>query len=107
MLINALIPEWAPSGYSKGKLQAELCAKEFIESESEHHSNIFETMSALEGKAASGFAKLQTEEEEYLFYNLPADISDPLWVDIKGEYNLSSQELGALKNARCQGKKNP
>mmetsp|Transcript_1139 Transcript_1139/g.1453 ORF Transcript_1139/g.1453 Transcript_1139/m.1453 type:complete len:456 (+) Transcript_1139:52-1419(+) len=59
-------------------------------------------MATLKGKAASAFAKLQTEEEEYLFENLPADISDPLWVDIKGEYSLSSQELGALKNVRCQ-----
>jgi hypothetical protein len=28
------------------------------------------TMAALERKAASGFAKLQTGEEEYLFVNL-------------------------------------
>ena len=61
----------------------------------------------LEGKAASGFAKLQTEEEEYLFGDLPADRSDPLWTEIRSEYNLSLAELSALKNARCQqGKKN-
>jgi hypothetical protein len=58
------------------------------------------TMAALEGKAASGFAKLQTGEEEYLFVNLPNDIIDPLWLGIKEEYKLTYQELGALKNAR-------
>jgi hypothetical protein len=61
------------------------------------------TMAALEGKAALGFAKLPPD---FLFEDLPNDRSDPLWTEIRSEYNLSLAELSALKNARCQGKPN-
>jgi len=35
------------------------------------------------------------------FRSLPARNDDPLWSDIRTEYNLDVFELGALKNARC------
>ena len=63
-------------------------------------------MSALEGKAASGFAKLQTEDEEYLFENLPNERESSDWNLLQQSFDLSVQELIALKNARCQGKNN-
>jgi len=56
-------------------------------------------MVALEGKAASGVAKLPPD---FLFEDLPNDRSDPLWTEIRTTYNLSLAELSALKNARCQ-----
>jgi hypothetical protein len=62
---------------------------------------------ALEGKAASGFAKLQTEEEEYLFVNLPNERESSDWnFFLQDPFNLSVQELIALKNARCPRGKN-
>ena len=57
------------------------------------------TMAALEGKAASGFAKLPPD---FLFEDLPPDSSDIDWVRIENDYGLSFPEIRALKNARCQ-----
>jgi hypothetical protein len=59
-------------------------------------------MAALQGKAAKGFAKLQTVEE-YLFVNLPNERESSDWnLFLQDPFNLSVQELIALKNARCQ-----
>jgi hypothetical protein len=54
---------------------------------------------ALEGKAASGFAKLSAD---FSFEDLPAERSAPLWTEIRTEYSLTLAELSALQNARCQ-----
>ena len=37
------------------------------------------------------------------FNDLPADRNDNLWNVIQNTYQLSLEELSALKNARCQG----
>jgi hypothetical protein len=35
------------------------------------------------------------------FENLPVNVNDPLWTEIRTECHLTLEELIALKNARC------
>ena len=49
--------------------------------------------------SALGSAKEKLEQKHFFFNDLPNDRSDPLWVDIKEEYGLTTPEVSALKNA--------
>jgi len=56
----------------------------------------------------SARAKLSNPTEvgvqPFNFNDLPTDINEPIWIDIKRDYNLTLGELSALKKAACKGK---
>jgi len=43
--------------------------------------------------------------EPFDFDDLPNDINEPIWIDIRRDYKLTLGELSALKKAACKGKK--